>query len=58
MTTPSELFVAFEPEDPTDPDSKALARLCSTHSEALDWSPFVLTFADYMAMDDAPPLRF
>jgi hypothetical protein len=48
----SELFVGIEPSDPTDPASAPLARLYTSKAEAEYHTPFVLSFAEYMAGDD------
>lgn len=53
----SNLFVAYEPVDPTDPGSGWAARLHSSKEEADYHSPYVLTFAEYMDAADAPPLH-
>lgn len=50
------LYVALEPSDPTDPHSDYLAYLRLSREEAEYHSPYVLSFADYMALPDAPTL--
>lgn len=52
----STLFVAYEPVDPTDPDCGWAARLHNSREEAEYHSPYVLSFDEYMAAVDAPPL--
>jgi hypothetical protein len=47
-----ELFVGIEPSDPTDPASTPLARLYNSRAEAEYHTPFVQSFADFMAADD------
>lgn len=51
VTTP-QLFVGIEPSDPTDPASAPLARLYNSRAEAEYNTPFVQSFADFMAGDD------
>jgi len=48
----SDLFVGIEPSDPTDPASAPLARLYSSRAEAEHHTPFVQSFADFMATDN------
>lgn len=50
------LYVSLEPSDPTDPNSDCFARLRTSREEAEYHSPYVLSFADYMALPDAPTL--
>jgi hypothetical protein len=50
--TAPQLFVGIEPSDPTDPASAWLARLYTSRAEAEYHTPFVRTFAEYMASDD------
>lgn len=54
----STLFVAYEPVDPTDESCGWAARLHSSKEEAEYHSPYVLTFDEYMAASDSPPLIF
>lgn len=54
MTT--NLFVAYEPVDPTDETHGWAARIHPSREEAEHHSPYVLTFDEYMAAADAPPL--
>ena len=56
LTPVSTLFVAYEPVDPTDPDCGWAARLHNSREEAAYHSPYVLSFDEYMAAVDAPPL--
>lgn len=50
--TTTDLFVGIEPSDPTDPASAPLARLYSSRAEAEYHTPFVQSFADFMATDN------
>lgn len=52
----TNLFVYLEPAEPEASESAWVARLASDREEAEHHSPYVLTFAEYMAMDDAPAL--
>ena len=50
--TATELFVGIEPADPDDSASAWLARLYTSRAEAEYNTPFVKSFAEYMASDD------
>ena len=50
------LYVSLEPGDPTDRHSDYLAYLRFICEEVEYHGPGVLSFADYMALPDAPTL--
>jgi hypothetical protein len=54
----TNLFVAYELVDPTNDTHGWAARIHNTREEAEFHSPYVLTFDEYMATPDSPPLIF